>query len=361
MQATLPPDSTEASRPTRTKCGATARGAARRRRAIVCERDRLDATLSCRRPPADVIGGYRSDRGVDRWVVCERGENGSLLVIDEEATTGADPRLVAHLLPEEPAANAKVVCELYLAEAPERRFCRQVRDEDLRCAPADELEALASEDPSHGSCRSLAGRAGERFDLELLPGEPALELRWLRRKEQESPSTASAKDGETDRSERTASRGAGEGEPSTTQDGESEAVSVREVVGCVESYEPVRAMTAQAILAHRDARDVSVAIISAELARLNASRVVLNRGLREGVLSAVRRGAVSMSEIALRCGRMKRGRHGDVSGETTWLARRLGLAADGRGAGLSPWVHSDVLALIAREGLGVSPREVELA
>jgi hypothetical protein len=26
----------------------------------------------------------------------------------------------------------------------------------------------------------------------------------------------------------------------------------------------------------------------------------------------------------------------------------------------TPWVHSDVLALIARDGLGISPREVEL-
>jgi hypothetical protein len=26
----------------------------------------------------------------------------------------------------------------------------------------------------------------------------------------------------------------------------------------------------------------------------------------------------------------------------------------------NPWVHSDTLALIARDGLGVAPREVEL-
>jgi len=26
----------------------------------------------------------------------------------------------------------------------------------------------------------------------------------------------------------------------------------------------------------------------------------------------------------------------------------------------TPWVHSDVLALIARRGLGLSPREVEV-
>ena len=67
-----------------------------------------------------------------------------------------------------------------------------------------------------------------------------------------------------------------------------------------------------------------------------------------------------MSEIAIRCGRIKRDRRGNVSGETSWLARRIGLLPEGGGDEPTPWVHSDVLALIARDGLGVSPREVEL-
>jgi hypothetical protein len=67
-----------------------------------------------------------------------------------------------------------------------------------------------------------------------------------------------------------------------------------------------------------------------------------------------------MSEIALRCGKVKRDSRGNESGETSWLARRLGLAPESGERAPTPWIHTDVLALIARRGLGVSPREVEL-
>jgi hypothetical protein len=67
-----------------------------------------------------------------------------------------------------------------------------------------------------------------------------------------------------------------------------------------------------------------------------------------------------MSEIAIRCGRVKRDSRGNESGETSWLARRLGMLPEGGHETPTPWVHSDVLALIARRGLGISPREVEL-
>jgi len=70
---------------------------------------------------------------------------------------------------------------------------------------------------------------------------------------------------------------------------------------------------------------------------------------------------VSLSAIAMRCGRVKRDPRGNLSGETSWLGRRLGLLPEAGEASPTPWVHSDVLALIARRGLGVSPREVELA
>ncbi|HYB24222.1 MAG TPA: hypothetical protein VED41_10520, partial [Solirubrobacteraceae bacterium] len=78
------------------------------------------------------------------------------------------------------------------------------------------------------------------------------------------------------------------------------------------------------------------------------------------VLSAVDVQELSMSEIAIRCGRVKRDRRGNEAGETSWLSRRLGLAPEGGHSTPTPWIHSDVLALIARSGLGISPREVEL-
>jgi hypothetical protein len=135
-------------------------------------------------------------------------------------------------------------------------------------------------------------------------------------------------------------------------------VSAREVVAALEDYEPVRALTAAAVAAFRNDRQVSIATLGLELRRLEASPIVLNRRLREAVLDAVCRRGVSLSAIAIACGRMKRDPRGNGSGETSWLARRVGLIADGGAS--NPWVHSDTLALIARDGLGVAPREVEL-
>ena len=48
------------------------------------------------------------------------------------------------------------------------------------------------------------------------------------------------------------------------------------------------------------------------------------------------------------------------SGETSWLARRIGQTPEAGQDQPTPWVHSDVLALIARDGLAMSPNEVEL-
>ena len=90
------------------------------------------------------------------------------------------------------------------------------------------------------------------------------------------------------------------------------------------------------------------------------SPIVLNRALREAVLERVGSGELSLSEIAIRCGRVKRDSGGNVSGETSWLGRRLGLLPEGGKSSPTPWIHSDVLALIARSGLGMPPREVEL-
>lgn len=87
---------------------------------------------------------------------------------------------------------------------------------------------------------------------------------------------------------------------------------------------------------------------------------MLNRGLREAVLARVAGGQVSLSEIAIRCGRIKRCPRGQQAGETSWLMRRIGQAPETTGGEPTPWVHGDVLARIARRGLGVCPREVEV-
>jgi hypothetical protein len=135
---------------------------------------------------------------------------------------------------------------------------------------------------------------------------------------------------------------------------------LREAVASLESYEPVRALTLRALSLHARCGEVSTAVLGAELTRVQESPIVLNRRLRHVVLAKVERQELSMSEIAIRCGRVKRDRRGKQSGETSWLARRVGLLPEGGHSTPTPWIHTDVLALIARRGLGVSPREVEL-
>jgi hypothetical protein len=146
----------------------------------------------------------------------------------------------------------------------------------------------------------------------------------------------------------------------TIADGSREALELRSVVAAVEDYEPARSMTRAAIAAAEASGHVSLSRLRGELERLDASPIILNRALREAVQRIVARGETSMSEIAMRCGRVKRDKRGNISGETSWLARRIGQLPDAGETVPRPWIRSDVLALIAREGLGVAPHEVEL-
>jgi hypothetical protein len=137
-------------------------------------------------------------------------------------------------------------------------------------------------------------------------------------------------------------------------------VSLRSAIGLLESYEPFCEHTMRGLSRYGKDPSVSCTSLQTELTRVQRSPIVLNRGLREAVLARVSRGETSMSEIAMRCGRLKRDAKGNRSGETSWLARRIGLLPEGGHRVPTPWVHTDVLALIAREGLGIAPREVEL-
>lgn len=134
--------------------------------------------------------------------------------------------------------------------------------------------------------------------------------------------------------------------------------SLRHLVGSLQAYEPARTITRIALT--HSGEHVSTQRLREELKRLADSPVVLNRALRIEVQHHVKRGEVSMSEIAIRCGRSKRDARGNLSGETSWLARRIGAKPEAGAQKPGPWIHSDVLALIARDGLGVCPHEVEL-
>lgn len=286
--------------------------------------------------PREPLVRYTDPRGHRREVVALPGASRSVLVVDRDAATLGDRRLLAHLDADEPAANAVLVCERYLEEDPgERRRCRRVLPEDLKVSPATvraegDRSRIERQVVPPASETHFLDRSARTYRLELLPTRMAIpELRWRRY-------------------------------PRWDTDGAPQPVSVREAVACLESYEPVRTLTLRALARHRDDPEISTALLRLELERIQESPIVLNRRLRQTVLAAVERRELSMSEIAIRCGRIKRDSKGNESGETSWLARRLGILPEGGAGRCTPWIHSDVLALIARHGLGISPREVEL-
>ncbi len=272
------------------------------------------------------LGSYIAlDTQQTREVVSLQRPDGSTLVVDYQLGTLSDGRLVAHLAPDEPPENAQIVCELYLADDTKGR-CRAVTREDF------DLTRHATPPPSGADAPTAVDAVkdaeGHVYRIRELPTlETMGELRWTRSRE---PGREFGFD----------------------------AVSFRDVVAAVEAYEPARTITTQALT--RCARNLSTRRLREEYERLIGSPIVLNRGLREAVQRELRVGVLSMSEIALRCGRVKRDTRGNVSGETSWLARRIGQMPEGGEQKPGPWIHSDVLALIARDGLGVCPREVEL-
>jgi hypothetical protein len=249
-----------------------------------------------------------------------------VLVLDRDAGTLRDRRLVAHLAADEPTENAALVCELYLTDV-RGRWCRRMQPKDLLIDPLD-ADALTSGRP--GSAGGVVDENGDIYSIDMLPeAQSRAQLRWCRRSLGGAHTVV-------------------------------ERVALRDVIATFESYEPMRTLTERAIACHRDDPDLVVTRLRNELERLCESPVVLNRGLREAVLSAIGQRGLSMGEIAFRCGMVKRDRRGKTSGETSWVARRIGLMPEGGEDAITPWVHTDVLATIARRGLGVSPREVEL-
>jgi hypothetical protein len=274
-------------------------------------------------PTASRLGRYTErDTGARREVARLSIADGSALVIDRLSGTHGDARLLARLAADEPRENAQILCALYLADDSKGR-CRPVTGADLDAAPTPEAPDVCRE-------HELCDANGTVYRIqEVALGGRFPELRWTR---SIPPHQA----------ERFAT------------------VRLREVVARFEDYEPARTLTAQALIARGERCDASVCRLAGEFQRLARSPIVLNRALREAVQRALARGELSMSEIAIRCGRMKRDRRGSSSGETSWLARRIGQTPEAGQDQPTPWVHSDVLALIARDGLAMSPNEVEL-
>jgi hypothetical protein len=290
--------------------------------------------------PEPRLWRYTTPLGNPRELVVDEAAAGSLLVVDRDAVTLCDRRLVAHIAADEPRENVAIVCDHYLADDA-GRFCRLVEPEDLRTVPFAAPSRSDRAQRQGASTRdTIASPPTERLAIEAtgcsyrivaapFPTSRGRHLRWARR-------------------------------PAGEETSEWKPVSLRDVVGALESYEPPLTLTATALALHEGRTAVSLLRLRSEYERMCSSRVVLNRGLREAVLHATSARGLTFSEIARRCGKVKLDRSGRSYGETSWLARRIGLMPESGRCARTPWVRSEVLALIARQGLGMSPREVEL-
>ena len=280
------------------------------------------ADRSATAPQTADLGTYRNRAGRARALIARPGVGGSVLVIDQDAQTLTDRRLVAHLAADEPAMNARVVAERYLADDTGRRS-RALEDRDWTTLP-DGREL--PDEPAPPPAGELHDARGHGYRLATVDDHRyGRQTRWVRRTGRPRP----------------------------------EPVTVRTVVGALEAYEPVRALTRAEL--QRAGTRMEVHTLAHELDQLERSPLVLNRALREAVQRVVRGGELSLSCIAARCGRGKCSATGLRIGDTTWLQRRLGVLPEHGSSQPTPWIHTDVLALIARDGLGVEPREVELA
>ncbi len=285
-----------------------------------------------REPASGRIATY-TNRGSLRELVSLKGASGTTLVVDRRAHDLGDARLIAHLAADELPKNGRTVCALYLADA-DRSPARLLTPADHEREFGEGVRVLArrSDDAGPGDPMNDEGELrdahGATYALQIVTGDRVVrELRWCRR-----PPCG----------------------------GRAEATSIRRVLGALESYAPLRELTPAALARHSHDVGVSVATLRCEYERALRSPVLLNGALREAVQGAVADGELTLSEIAMRCGRVKRDARGNASGETSWLSRRIGVLPEGGRSTPTPWIHSDVLALIARQGLGVSPREVEL-
>jgi hypothetical protein len=267
------------------------------------------------------LGRYRGPDDEQRELRCLHLPDGRRLVVDWRRERRADARLVGELAADEPPQNAAILARVYLDD-PTRGRCRALRAGDVFG-----VSPHRARDEVEGSREPLCDERGTLYEIRVLREDDSYpQLRWISRTGSET------------------------GRP----------LSLRAVVGRLQSYEPALTLTRRALAIHKSDGHVSTCCLRDELQRVEASPLVLNRGLREAVLARAAEG-VTFSEIALRCGRVKHDAKGVYSGETSWLSRRIGVLPEGGKEEPTPWVHGDVLALIAREGLDLAPIEVEAA
>lgn len=261
------------------------------------------------RPTVSAVFCYRNQNGEQREVVIYERPEQSTLVIDRNNESHADLRLVGEIPTDEPEANARLLACMWAGCPLEKRHIA-VYTGELPHVP----EALPT--------RLAIDEVTYRIALVAREHGPGNDLRWVI----ERP-----------------------GRPAVV-------TTLRQVVAAFEAYEPATAMSNAAIELTPEEVDGGHAVLARELNRVRSSRRILNRGLREAVQAEVARGT-SLAEIAARCGRVEIVK-GASKGESSWVARRVGLAGDGHGVPRR-WIDRDVLVQIAA-AISLTPADVEL-
>ncbi len=124
------------------------------------------------------LGTYRDRAGRARALIARPGVGGSVLVIDQDAQTLTDRRLVAHLAADEPAVNARVVAELYLADDEGRR-ARALDDRDWTTLPGGRELPDEPAPPAPGELRDARGRGYRLATVD--DHRYGRQTRWVRR------------------------------------------------------------------------------------------------------------------------------------------------------------------------------------
>jgi hypothetical protein len=266
------------------------------------------------------LARYTTEDGVRREIITCPGAEDRTLVIDRD-TRKHDTGLIAALAPDEPTDNALLLARMYVADTT-GRYCRALERADL-LGPGEEPSS-AGRDQRRLLPESLTDRRGNTYRIvETMTGAGTVQRAWTRLTPGETP---------------------------------PRRVSLRQVVGAMEDYQPAVATTERAVAIER-----STARLARELERLRRSPIVLNRRLREAVLAALARDDLGLGEVAIRCGRTERCGDGGRCADGVWVARRIGLMPEGGKAEPSAFIDSRLLALIARAvGLDVVDVEVPL-
>ena len=268
------------------------------------------------------LASYMDARGEAREIIALTLSHGTL-VIDRLTGSGYDPRLVGHLRVDEPADNARLLARMYVGDG-RRGRCRPVTDADL--TPTRGEDELSRSAAVQWQAPLVAG-IGVLLQIRSVRQDRGGTLRWT---------------------------------ITTRRATAPHVLPLRNVFGLLQAYEPAVSMTRAAIAAQAEDAGASAGVLRGELQRACSSPIVLNRALRERVEHAIATEGLSMSEIAIRCNRVKRDSRGRESGETSWLARRIGQLPEAGKQQPTSWIHTDVLALIARDGLGINPCEAEV-